>query len=204
MAAGRTRPVLRSLFCALFMASSLLTLVDASPVRVAIQYGTSHLRETDLLALALVASWMLASLVRGRLDYRCAHAFVYALVLVLLLPVFIGLAAGKPPTVVLRDLRTPVFFFAILPMLAVQKTDADLRRLFRVLVRVILLGTLAQVVYTLLVGFGGGSFFDYTGQGLVLWLVCLTLLVRTTDLACRAATSNPCGSSAALSGATAV
>jgi hypothetical protein len=49
--------------------------------------------------------------------------------------------------------------------------------------RVILLGTLAFVVHMLLLGFGGGAFFDYTGQGLITWLVCLAVLVRATQLA---------------------
>jgi hypothetical protein len=51
--------------------------------------------------------------------------------------------------------------------------------------RVMLLGSIAAVVYMLVQGFGGGSFFDYTGQGLILWLVCLTCLVRATELAQR-------------------
>ena len=49
--------------------------------------------------------------------------------------------------------------------------------------RIILLGTLANVVYILLLGFGGAAFFDYTGQGLVPWLVCVTVLIRATFLA---------------------
>ncbi len=51
--------------------------------------------------------------------------------------------------------------------------------------RVMLMGSIAAVVYMLVQGFGGGSFFDYTGQGLILWLVCLTFLVRGTELAQR-------------------
>jgi len=49
--------------------------------------------------------------------------------------------------------------------------------------RMILFATLACVVFMLLLGFGGGGFFDYTGQGLILWLVILAVLVRATSLA---------------------
>src|SRR5215510_6263296 len=48
--------------------------------------------------------------------------------------------------------------------------------------RVVLLGTSAFVIYTLIAGFGGGGFFDYTGQGLITWLVAVTVLIRATQL----------------------
>jgi hypothetical protein len=56
--------------------------------------------------------------------------------------------------------------------------------------RAMLIGTIATVVYLLVQGFGGGSFFDYTGQSVILWLVCLTFLVRATELAQRESLSS--------------
>jgi hypothetical protein len=49
--------------------------------------------------------------------------------------------------------------------------------------RILLLGTSSSVVSLLVLGFGGGAFFDYTGRGLVTWLVCLAVLIRGTELA---------------------
>jgi len=76
-------------------------------------------------------------------------------------------------------------YFALILRISFKAWKAMLKT-SSVYFRAILFGTLAFVVYILLLGFGGGAFFDYTGQGLILWLVCIAVLIQATKLARRA------------------
>jgi hypothetical protein len=85
-------------------------------------------------------------------------------------------------------------YFGIVLLLCERGRRAMLRTQSEGL-RAMLMGTIATVVYMLVQGFGGGSFFDYTGQSLIPWLACLTFLIRATELA-REGRSYPLGGAA--------
>jgi hypothetical protein len=125
------RQLMSGLFHALFLTSVLLTLIQSLPPVAAIHFGSSQLREVDLLMLPFVGLWVSYGLLSGRWRYYRSHALIYALLIILVVPVFTGLAAGKSLPTVLRDVRTPVFFLSILPMLSVLATEQDLRRFLR-------------------------------------------------------------------------
>ena len=121
------RRVITMLFYLLAASSLLHSVVLASPVRFTVVLGSSQLREVDLLMVGLVGVWFVDGfLTRFSSNYR--FGALYLLLVVLLLPIVTGLAAGKAVGTVLRDCRTPLFFASLLPMLDVLRTPQDLER----------------------------------------------------------------------------
>jgi hypothetical protein len=166
-------------FYGLFLASSMMTVLGVSPVRLVIPFGSSELRESDLLLLAFVGTWVINLAVQERLTFRRSNLLIYALIVVLLLPAVTGIASGKPVSLVLRDCRTPLFFLALLPMLSVIRTCDDLAALIRFIVVVAVCGLLAGFGLWLSSSIGDEStpyrFVITSTTAVVVWLAFLCL-----------------------------
>lgn len=184
--AGLYRATMRFLFYSLFLVSLMLTFVHLSPIRLVIPFGTSQLREVDILYLAFIGLWVIGVLLRGKLRHHRTYRLLYLLILVLVLPMFTGLASGKSFVVVLRDFRTPLFFLGILPMLDVLRTYADLRGLVRFMVVIGIFSLLVGIVWWLI-----GSRSDYIAVGyyrfgissalsLNVWLIFLAIALASS------------------------
>ena len=135
--------LLRWLFYALFCLGLIWLLVDTWSVRLVIKFGSSQLREIDFVVLAFLGVWAVRVVLRGQVLRAGMNWPLFGLLFLLLMPVSIGLAVGKPVTTVLRDVRVPIYYATILPMLAVLCTYGDLRRLqrFVVIVGLLSMGT---------------------------------------------------------------
>jgi hypothetical protein len=124
------------LFYGVFLCSVFVSLLELSPIRGIIPFGTSRIAEIDILMIALVGVWLADAAVRctsGRRVYQTGELAAYVLVGVLLVPAFVGLASGKSVGVVLRDCRTPLFFLAVLPMTRIMGSWRGLERFLAVL-----------------------------------------------------------------------
>ena len=72
-----------------------------------------------------------------------------------------------------------IFFIAILKLiLRAHKVIYENENQFD---RLVLSGSVAFAIYTLVSGFGGGGFFDYMGTGMVPWLFCLAILTSCSE-----------------------
>ncbi len=176
---------MRVLFYGLFLASLMSSTSDALPVSFTVPIGTSRVSGIDLLLLAFGGTWIVSVGFSRFLRFPRAHALVYALVLVLILPAATGLASGKSLLVVLRDCRTPLFFLGILPMLAVIRTYGSLLRLMRFMAVVGTGSLLAGFALWLLVTpppdtnlyrFGMAS-----ALGVIVWLLFLSIGVVSLE-----------------------
>ena len=157
----------------------MLTLVALSPIRGIIPIGSSELREVDIIMLAFVSLWAVKIGYRGTIRRQ---RVVYLLILILVLPAFIGLVvSGKPFVIVLRDVRTPLFFLSILPMLDILRTHADFRRLIHFMVVIGIFSLLVGIAWWLIgsnsgnVGVGQYRFGIGSALSLIVWLVFLAI-----------------------------
>ena len=122
------RRLMRFLLCSLLLTSILADVLPAVPM---IQFGSSQLRAADLFLLAFVGLWTIQGVVGGRMSVVRSHTLIYGLLVVLIVPVFTGLLAGKSVLTVLRDVRTPVFFLAILPIVRLLRSEREVDWLVR-------------------------------------------------------------------------
>jgi len=125
------RRVLGWLFYAYVWIELLWVWLDSLPVRLVIPLGSSQLRETDLVVFAFLAVWGGRAMLHGHSSRKAIGGSVYGIVFLLLIPVLIGLAVGKPLGTVLRDVRVPLYYATMLPMLVVLRNHTDLHRLQR-------------------------------------------------------------------------
>lgn len=137
--------ILNGLFYAFMWLGLLWILLGNLPVRLTIPFGDSELREIDLVVFGFLSLWALRVVLRGRIPSPGMNWPIYSIVLLLLIPVSVGLAVGKPVATVLRDVRIPIYYATMLPMLDVLRNHVDLRRLERFIVVVGLVSMLTSI-----------------------------------------------------------
>ncbi len=151
------RRVLGWLFYAFVWVGLLWQILETLPVRLVIPLGSSELREIDLVVLVFLGVWVVRVILRGRTPGMGMSWPIYGFVFLLLIPVPIGLVVGKPVETVLRDVRVPLYYATLLPMLDVLRNHADLRRLQRFIVIIGLVSMLTGIGLWLVNRFTGSS-----------------------------------------------
>lgn len=126
--------ILNGLFYLFMWLGLLWSSIETLPVRLVIPLGSSELNEADLVVLGFLSFWALRVVLRGRIPSLGMNWQAYSIILLLIIPFFIGLAVAKPVIIALRDVRVPIYYATILPMLDVLRKNTDLQRLKRLIV----------------------------------------------------------------------
>ena len=76
----------------LFTISIFWSFILISPIRFTMNIGSSEMRETDFLIILLVINWFF---MRGNNFSKDIHSLIFALVGILIIPIFIAIFDGK-------------------------------------------------------------------------------------------------------------
>ena len=178
----------------LFIVAVSWDIIDFLPFRFVMSAGGSQLRETDFLVFLLVIFWKLfAPKNENNANRDSSFTLFFFLTIILIIPIFIGIFNEKPISAVVRDFRTPLYYFAMIPMASFFRDQDNTNKFLRVIILMGCVGALIGISRWYVIGgidefgrarFGFGSMYSTVAWSMFLSIAFLMFRNKSLEHFC--------------------